>query len=114
MYALCHFGTLVWLFECGLFFASNQMANSNTKPMCQSHGYYSFLIILKLNIYYQTHTEKCVRITKISAYKLDKHAVKYLLSKTKTQGHMIFSSLLYISFTNSISNFLYYLRKYIE
>ena len=43
--------------------------------MCQCHGYQSFLIIIQLNIYAQTHTEKFVSITKISAYKLDKHAV---------------------------------------
>ena len=44
--------------------------------MC--HGYYNFFIILRLNIYAQTHTEKGVSITKISAYKLDKHAVNII------------------------------------
>ena len=58
--------------------------------MCQCHGYQSFLIIIQLNIYAQTHTEKFVSITKISAYKLDKHAVKYLLSKTKNQSQQDF------------------------
>ena len=47
--------------------------------MC--HGYYDFFIILRLNIYAQTHTEKGVSITKISAYKPDKHAVNHLWSK---------------------------------
>ena len=63
--------------------------------MC--HGYYNFLIILRLNIYAQTHTEKGVSITKISAYKLDKHAVNIIfglkLTSNSWQLHRIYLSI---------------------
>ena len=52
--------------------------------MC--HGYYNFFIILRLNIYAQTHTEKGVSITKISAYKLDKHAVNIIFGLKLTSN----------------------------
>ena len=98
-------------FECGLFFDFNQMANSNTKSMCQCHGYQSFLIIIQLNIYAQTHTEKFVSITKISAYKLDKHAV-ICCQKLKLKVHGIPCSLLYISFSMLSGTFMSTWEKY--
>ena len=111
IFASCQSGTLMWLFECGLFFPFNQMANSNTKSMCQCHGYQSFLIIIQLNIYAQTHTEKFVSITKISAYKLDKHAV-ICCRKLKLKVHGIPCSLLYISFSMLSGTFMSTWEKY--